>query len=321
MISQEDIQKAAQIIKHGGLVAFPTETVYGLGADVFQAEAVVKIFKAKGRPQSNPLISHIADLPQLDQLAINIPKIAYTLAEKFWPGPLTVVLQKHPNVPDIVTAGLETVTIRMPRHTIALELIRTANTPIAAPSANISGKPSSTNHTHVLKYFPNSIDCILPGGACEVGVESTVLDLTSETPTILRLGGLPVETLQQFIPELTTAQPTTEPTHAKSPGMLFRHYAPSGKIYTFSNQEELLMLLERHSKHSLGIMGFESLRTISEAHTKFFSLGNTIEEATSHLFAGLNTMDETNKAIILIQIFPDHGLGRTYNERVKRAAE
>ena len=193
------IEYAAGILKKGGTVAFPTETVYGLGANALNEKAVEKIFKAKGRPADNPLIVHVSDISEVDNLVKNIPDTAYALMEEFWPGPLTVIMEKASQVPDIVTAGLDTVAIRVPSNKIALELIRMSDVPVAAPSANTSSRPSPTKASHVIDDLFGRVDVIIDGGSTEVGIESTVIDMTSEIPVILRPGGVTYEQLVTVI--------------------------------------------------------------------------------------------------------------------------
>jgi len=229
----ETIAQAAQILRAGGLVAFPTETVYGLGANALSAEAVSRIFAAKERPASDPLIAHIADMDQVDQIAINIPLLTDQLAAIFWPGPLTLVLTRHPDVvPANVSAGRDTVAVRMPAHPVAKKLIIAADMPIAAPSANLFSRPSPTTAQHVLADLRGRVDLILDGGATPVGVESTVLDLTQNPPVVLRPGGVSVEALREFIPDvrhtphyLKESDAVTAPTNRRLPasGAANRH--------------------------------------------------------------------------------------------------
>jgi len=228
------ITAAGSIIAAGGLVAFPTETVYGLGANALNGRAVQRIFQAKGRPADNPLIVHVADPAEVEQVA-HLNETATKLMQTFWPGPLTLVLPKKPNVPDEVTAGLDTVAVRMPNHPVALTLIKAAAVPIAAPSANLSGRPSPTTVWHVLEDMTGNIAGVLDGGSCQLGVESTVLDISGGTPTILRPGGVTAEQLQpvlgvvQYDPALENHQPQGN-IKPRSPGVKYKHYAPKAKV-------------------------------------------------------------------------------------------
>ena len=225
---------AAEIIKNGGLVAIPTETVYGLGANGLDENAVAKIFEAKGRPQDNPLILHISGPEQIELFCHHIPQKAYDLAEAFWPGPLTIVLPAKECVPKRTTGGLSTVAVRCPDHDAARQIIRLAGVPIAAPSANISGKPSTTTAEHVLHDHDGKIDMIVDGGACRVGVESTIVDLTEDTPRLLRPGGITPEQLLEVLGDLVVDKAVTaqidKDAVVKAPGMKYRHYAPQCQV-------------------------------------------------------------------------------------------
>lgn len=221
----KDLENAAGLIKKGELVAFPTETVYGLGADVFNEDAIQKIYEAKGRPSSNPLIVHIAEVEQLALLTDDVGSAEQTLITAFWPGPLTLVFPKKSTVSDIVTGGLKTVAVRMPAHPMALDLIKTSGTPIAAPSANLSGKPSATHHSHVQNYFGESIFC-LEGGATVHGLESTVLQIKEGVPHIYRLGSITPQNIERVL----GSKPVLETKSEHSPGTRFKHYAPEAKL-------------------------------------------------------------------------------------------
>lgn len=247
------IGEAAAVIQQGGLVAFPTETVYGLGADALNAAATQRIFLAKGRPTSDPLIVHVADVSWLDRLAIDVPDVARKLAQAFWPGPLTLVLRKHPIVPDIITAGGPSVAIRSPRHPLALALIRAAQTPIAAPSANRFSHTSPTTAQHVRDDLNGQIELILDGGATEIGVESTVLDLTGEVPTLLRPGGVTLEALVEVIGEVRPRPLLNKTRPLPSPGLLDKHYAPKASLWLFTGEaanvrDALLYTLETQQR-------------------------------------------------------------------------
>ena len=230
------IERAGKILREGGLVAFPTETVYGLGANGLDAAAVSKIFQAKGRPSDNPLILHIADRDDLPALVREIPDWLVPLLDRFWPGPLTVVLPRAACVPDIVTAGLDTVAVRLPSSPMARALIRTAGVPVAAPSANLSGRPSPTAASAVMADIAGRIEMVLDGGVCEVGLESTVLDCTAEIPTILRPGGVTQEMLAACLGKVRTSGDERMETAAvpRAPGMKYRHYAPAAPLRLFS---------------------------------------------------------------------------------------
>lgn len=238
----ELIDFAANVIREGGLVAFPTETVYGIGANSFNEEAVKKIFIAKGRPQDNPLIVHIAELEQIYDLVEDVPQKAKTLMKKFWPGPLTLIFKKSEKVPYVNTAGMDTVAIRMPSNPIAHLLIKRAEVPISAPSANVSGKPSPTDASHVIEDLYGKVDVIIDGGKCDVGVESTVLDLTEKVPVILRPGAVTLEMLKEVIGNVevdpSLLKKPKEDLKPKSPGMKYKHYSPNAEVYIVTGDLE-----------------------------------------------------------------------------------
>lgn len=238
-LSSAQLPRAAELLNAGHLVAFPTETVYGLGAQIFLPEAIQKIYRTKGRPSDNPLIAHVSSLEQIDQIAQEIPKIFYDLAEAFFPGPLTVVLKKRPTVPAIVSAGLSSIAVRMPSHPIALKLISLVNAPLVAPSANLSGKPSSTRFEHVWEDFEGKISAVVDGGPTEIGIESTVVSLLGETPVLLRPGLISLAEIQRVLgcPISTVNAVLNEPV--LSPGMKYRHYCPTTPIHLFHSFEAL----------------------------------------------------------------------------------
>ena len=234
LLTEQDIEEAAAILHRGGLLGIPTETVYGLGADGLNAEAVRRIFLAKGRPQDNPLILHIPEAGWLERYCRNIPAAAYTLAKRFWPGPLTMILRRRENVPNAVTCGMSTVGVRCPDHPVTLEILRAASSPVAAPSGNRSGRPSPTCAAHMLEDMDGRIDAIVDGGPCDVGVESTIIDLTAPVPRLLRPGGLPLEALREALGEVAVDKAVLAPLAAgekpRAPGMKYRHYAPRAPV-------------------------------------------------------------------------------------------
>jgi L-threonylcarbamoyladenylate synthase len=245
LFNSEDLSEAAELLKSGEIIAFPTETVYGLGAPIFHPEAIRKIYTAKGRPQDNPLIVHISSLKEIERIARDIPSVFYQIAEAFFPGPLTVILKRHPSVPALVSAGLDTIAVRMPAHPLARALIRQVGEPLAAPSANLSGKPSSTLASHVLEDFQGKIAAVIDGGPCTCGIESTVLSLIDpQSPHIFRPGVITKEQLQPyFSEEICTSQQSKD--SASSPGMKYRHYSPNAPISLFANLNELVDYLEK----------------------------------------------------------------------------
>jgi L-threonylcarbamoyladenylate synthase len=256
IFSSDQIQLAADLLKKGELVAFPTETVYGLGAPVFDEAAIEKIFHVKGRPADNPLIVHIAHLDQVKQIAVDIPEEFYALAEKFFPGPLTIVLKKHPSVPSIVSGGLETIAIRMPRHPIAQQLILAIGQPLVAPSANLSGKPSSTTAKHVIGDFIGKIRGVIDGGPTEYGIESTVVNLVSETPCLLRPGTILREEIEEVLGRLLREAHDGE--KASSPGMRYKHYAPKAPLRLFNDRVEFVAYLQYATTRYLMSEGLKS---------------------------------------------------------------
>jgi L-threonylcarbamoyladenylate synthase len=246
LLTLDQIALAAEILKRGELVAFPTETVYGLGAPISDPEAIRKIYLVKGRPSDNPLIAHISSLDQIHQIAREIPPEFDLLAKAFFPGPLTVVLKKHPSVPSVVSGGLDTIAVRMPSHPVARELIKAVGEPIVAPSANISGRPSSTTAQHVVDDFEGKIGAVLDGGPTEYGVESTVVSLI-EQPCLLRLGAVPKEGIERILNE--PLGEATDQSKRSSPGTRYRHYAPKASIRLFESEQEMEMYLKAHHLH------------------------------------------------------------------------
>ncbi len=238
-LHSNEIEQAANLLKMGELVAFPTETVYGLGAKLFDPEAIFAIFKVKGRPSDNPLIAHISSLAQVEELADQIPEIFYTLANQFFPGPLAIVLKRRQNVPGIVSAGLDSIAIRMPSHPIALKLIELVGQPLVAPSANLSGKPSSTQAKHVMEDFSGKIAAVIDGGKTEVGIESTVISLLGKKPILLRPGAIRKEQIEEVLGYFLESVSISHGESALSPGMKYRHYAPIAPIKIFQTIESL----------------------------------------------------------------------------------
>jgi len=307
------IRKASSIIKKGGLVAFPTETVYGLGADALNPKAVKKIFKEKGRPSDNPLIVHIARKKDVYRLAKEVPKQAEKLMKKFWPGPLTIVLKKSRIVPNIITAGLDTVAIRMPKNRIALELIRESGVPIAAPSANSSTKPSPTSARHVLEDLDGKIGMIIDGGNAKIGVESTVVDMTSDIPMLLRPGGISLEQLRKCLGKVDV-HPVAKGKKSKeaisrSPGMKYRHYSPKAEVILVEGKgkmqkiREIAKSLERKGK-KVAIM----------------KMGKDHGRIAKKLFSAFREMDRKGFDAIILEGVDEKGLGLAIMNRIRKAA-
>ncbi|MGC8924010.1 MAG: L-threonylcarbamoyladenylate synthase [Candidatus Micrarchaeia archaeon] len=309
IFTKRELKDAADLIRKGELVAFPTETVYGLGADAFNPYAIKKIFEVKDRPSDNPLIVHIASKKQLYKIAdvpVHLKKIVDKLAAKFWPGPLTIVLKKKKSIADEVSGGLDTVAVRMPNNRIALALIKKAGVPIAAPSANISGKPSSTCFEHVFDDFDGKIAGIIKAKDCKIGIESTVVDIVSEPPLVLRPGGVTVEQLKKIIPNIKVAR-HKRVVKARSPGMKYRHYSPNAKVILFKGSAVKKMLkykeqLEKNGKIVIVIKPEGSVR---------FS---------KRLFKLFRQCDKKHIDYILIQAIPERGIGLAIMNRIKKAA-
>jgi len=310
-VSKKSIKKAASIIREGGLVAFPTETVYGLGANAFNPVAVAKIFEVKRRPYFDPIIVHIADPGEIGRLCLEVNNRAKILIERFWPGPLTLVLPKSDVVPDIVTAGLETVAMRMPSHITALELIREANVPIAAPSANLFGYLSPTTAEHVAEQIGKEIDLILDGGKTLVGVESTVLDLSGE-PTILRPGGLPIEDIEKVIGKVEVCVISQKP---RSPGQLRRHYSPRTPLKILKDKK--FDILEGVKA---GFLSFTPIKNKSPfKKIEVLSASGNLQEAAANLFSCLHNLDKGGLDIIYVEPVPEIGLGKAIMDRLRKA--
>ncbi len=308
----KDIQKAAWIIQEGGLVAFPTETVYGLGADALNPMAVAKIFEVKNRPQFDPLIVHVADLRQAEILVTSFPKEALKLAELFWPGPLTLVLPKSSQVPDLVTSALPTVALRVPDHPLAQELIRESGRPIAAPSANLFGQVSPTNADHVRQTFGDKVEMILDGGPCRVGVESTVVAWMSSGPVMLRPGGVSLEEIESVIGKVDLHIGMEDKPLA--PGQLTQHYSPKTPISFFDQRTRF------QSGLKIGFLAFRQNNTsVPIQAIEVLSTQGDLRVAAANLFAALRRLDNEGLDLILCEAVPEEGLGRAINDRLRKA--
>lgn len=319
---EDQISEASEIIQNGGLVAFPTETVYGLGANAFNPEAIAKIFKLKNRPADNPLIVHISSLDMLPQLVNKISDINQKLIDNFWPGPLAIVFPKSQLVPDIVTAGLETVVIRFPSNTISQQFIAKCGVPLAAPSVNPSGKPSSTNPQHIRDYFTNKI-FVLDGEPSKIGLESTVINALEPTPVILRLGAITQEQIEEVLGvKVNIAQKKAE---VQSPGMKYRHYAPEAKLELVPLEENILDKIELYisqGKQVGALVSSEIYNTLPNT-VIVFDLGSreNYQNISSNLYAGLHYFDSQKVDIIIAESFQNKGLGIAIMDRLNRASE
>ncbi|KKI89683.1 tRNA threonylcarbamoyladenosine biosynthesis protein [Bacillus sp. SA1-12] len=324
--SYPHISQAAQLLRENEVVAFPTETVYGLGANAFSDEAVRKIYEAKGRPSDNPLIVHIASKSKLDEIVKDIPDYAYKLINECWPGPLTLILpKKGEQLSTLVTAGLDTVGVRMPDHPIALSLIREADVPIAAPSANRSGKPSPTQASHVYHDLNGKISGIVDGGATGVGVESTVLDCSSSVPTILRPGGITKEQLEAIIGKVKIDQALVEEGHApKSPGMKYTHYAPNAPVVVVKGSIEFLQKVinkQRSEGKKVGVLTTsENVRKLDADTIIPCGSRADLQSVAAQLYDSLRRFDEEDVEIILSESFPQEGVGEAIMNRLLKAA-
>ncbi len=317
---------AAALIKQGQLVALPTETVYGLGADGLNPDAVAKIFEAKGRPQDNPLILHIAQPEDLDTLCHHIPDSAYRLAEKFWPGPLTMVLPAKDIVPKCTTAGLPTVAVRCPDCEITRRIIALSGVPVAAPSANISGKPSTTTAQHVFNDHQGKIPLIVDGGACRVGVESTIVDLTEDTPRLLRPGGVTPEQLKAVLGELVVDKAVTAQIDAdavvKAPGMKYRHYAPQCQVVIVSgNREKAAEYIHRHFTAGDRVLCFaEELPLYADCNPLSYGLEADVSTLSANLFDALRQLDDPDVRKVYARCPVGGGVAYAVQNRLKKAA-
>lgn len=337
IMMEEALKEGAELIRQGEVVAFPTETVYGLGADALNGSACEKIFRVKGRPGDNPLIVHVASLGQAKRMVAKWPESAEKCAQAFWPGPLTIVLPKAELVPSVVSGGLETVAVRMPSHPIALALIEMSGCPLAAPSANLSGKPSPTEGDHVWEDLRSRIPLLIDGGKSAVGLESTVLDLSGEIPIILRPGGVTREQLMGVLGEVeidpgirSENELTIKP---KAPGMKYRHYAPKGEVFLLSGKlQDKIEKLKHSIKNTKAVerIALISMKETAESLPEeilaridlLFILGSAdhLEEAASRLFEGLRLCDQENINRIYAEEMLEEGIGFAFMNRLKKAA-
>ena len=327
-IDEAEIKKQAELLKEGNTVIFPTETVYGLGANALDENAVKKIYEAKGRPSDNPLIVHISSKEEVYKLANDISDKAKVLMSKFWPGPLTMIFKKKDIVPQRTSGGLDTVAIRMPSHKIARELIKQAGIPIAAPSANISGRPSPTKGEHVCAEMNGRVSGIVVGGDCNFGLESTVIDMTMDIPMILRPGSVTKEQLEVEIGQVLidpSLENKEDVLKAKAPGMKYTHYSPNGDVFIVTGKDDLVIekinnLIEENNKKDIksGVMCLSKNKDKYEGEV--IELGNTLEEVASNLFNVLIEMDNRKIDIIYTEAFPNDGVGRAIMNRLMKSA-
>lgn len=320
------VRDAAAILRRGGLLGIPTETVYGLGADALNEDAVSRIFLAKGRPQDNPLIIHVPDASWLERYCRSVPPAAYQLAERFWPGPLTMILPRRDIVPLQTTGGLETVGVRCPNHPVTLAIIEAAGVPIAAPSGNTSDRPSPTTAPHMIEDMDGRIDGIVDGGPCTVGVESTIIDLTVTPPRLLRPGGLPLESLRQVLGEVAVDKAVTGLLAAgerpRAPGMKYRHYAPHAPVTVVTGEpERSARRIQGLLSDTAGVICFDEYAPLFPGHI-IHKLGPAADKSAQarHVFDALRTFDGTDVTEIFAQCPDDGGLGLAVANRLKKAA-
>lgn len=308
----QDLKLAKELLQSGQLVAIPTETVYGLAANALNPAAVAQIFAVKNRPQFDPLIVHVPDVKSMVRYAIEIPAPAQQLADRFWPGPLTLLLKKNPIIPDLVTSGMDTVGLRCPDHPLTHQLLASMDFPLAAPSANPFGYVSPTTAAHVNDQLGNKIPYILDGGACSVGLESTIIGFEDNKPVIYRLGGLSIESIESVIGGVQVRAYSS--SNPKAPGQLISHYAPRKKVVIGQIEE----LLQRYPAHCSGILTFQ--HDFNSPHQYTLSPTGSLEEAAQRLFSGLRFFDALPVEYILTEYVPNQGLGRAINDRLTRAA-
>lgn len=314
MIDQ-DLILAKKLLEKDEVIAIPTETVYGLAGNAFSESAVKKIFEIKKRPFYNPLIVHIASIDKLNTVAKNIPEIAYQLAEIFWPGPLTLILEKKDIIPNWVTGGKNTVAVRVPNHSLTLKLLDSLSFPLAAPSANPFGTISPTQAVHVENYFKDQVKLVLDGGSCENGMESTIIGFENNKVILYRHGAISIEKIESITDQLVLN--TYQDSTPIAPGMLTKHYAPKTKtIATLDLKNEII----EFSNFKIGVVAYQNIEIDKNKYTvKILSENGNMEEAARNFYSALHQLDKENLDIIIIEKFPDNSVGRTINDRINRA--
>lgn len=326
ILSEKDVAVAAKILKSGGLVAVPTETVYGLAANALNESAVQKIFAAKGRPSDNPLIVHISEIDEIYNLVSEFPDKAQKLADAFWPGPLTMILKKSQVVPNVISGGLDSVAIRLPANSVARKIIKEAGCPLAAPSANLSGSPSPTKATHVITDLFGKIDAIVDAGTCNVGVESTVISLCTDTPKILRPGAVTTEQLRNVLGDVeidaAVLSKLDENSKPLSPGMKYKHYAPKAKVVILNcSREKYVNFVNDHAGHTVAALCYEEDLKDLKIPAITFGKENDLKSQAELLFDALRKIDELNQIEVVYARCPDqNGIGLAVYNRLIRAA-
>ena len=313
-IISKDIQKAVQLLTENQLVAIPTETVYGLAGNIFSEKAIKSIFSTKQRPFFNPLIVHISSVKSLNNLVTHVPEKAKLLAAAFWPGSMTLVLKKSKTIPDIITAGKDTVAVRVPNHPITLALLKKLPFPLAAPSANPFRSISPTKPAHVENYFRNSIKMVLDGGSCANGIESTIIGFENEEPVIYRLGALPLEEIEAVVGKISIKNKKEEKPDA--PGMLARHYAPKTSTFLV---DDVAAEIEKNTGKKMGVLVFKSSLNNENITEIILSKNGSLQEAASRLYSAMHDLDSKNLDLIIAERFSEFGLGKSINDRLQRA--
>ncbi|MFD2726555.1 L-threonylcarbamoyladenylate synthase [Hyunsoonleella rubra] len=323
-IISKDISKAVALLSKEEVVAIPTETVYGLAGNIYSEKAINAIFETKKRPFFNPLIVHIPSAENLESIVSHVPEKAKQLADTFWPGPLTLVLPKQECIPDLITAGKDTVAVRVPNHPTTLQLLSQLPFPLAAPSANPFSSISPTTAQHVESYFQDKIKMVLDGGPCKNGIESTIIGFENDMPIIYRLGSIALEDIEAVVGNIPIKNKSETPkrnkakSHPEAPGMLDKHYAPATMTILSDNISEDL---KKYNGKRIGVLAFQnSIENSRILHQILLSKTGNMAEATSKLYDALHQLDSLNLDIIIAEIFPDYGLGKSINDRLKRAA-
>lgn len=316
-IISDDISRAIDILNNEDVVAIPTETVYGLAGNIYSKKAIHKIFQVKQRPFYNPLIVHIPSIEKIEDLVSNFPEKAKILAKAFWPGSLTLLLKKTSNVPDLITAGSDTVAVRIPNHPLTLSLLQQLSFPLAAPSANPFGSISPTSAIHVETYFKDAIPMVLDGGHCKNGIESTIIGFENEEAVVYRLGSISIEDIEKVIGKIIIKNKKELTPNA--PGMLARHYAPDTKTFLVKDVEAFI---KKYPDKRIGVLQFSQKRAaLNVTHCEILSKNGDLKEATSNLYSALHRLDKLNLDMIVAEQFPDLGLGKSINDRLGRATK
>jgi L-threonylcarbamoyladenylate synthase len=316
-IISNDIAKAIEILNSEDVVAIPTETVYGLAGNIYSEKAIRKIFQVKQRPLFNPLIVHLHSMEQIEEIVSDFPTKAKILAATFWPGSLTLILKKKSHVPDLITAGKDTVAVRIPNHPVTLRLLKELSFPLAAPSANPFNRISPTNSLHVEGYFKDTISMVLEGGECKNGIESTIIGFENNEPVLYRLGSISIEEITTVIGEIKVKNKKEKAPNA--PGMLARHYAPKTKTYLVDDVENFI---KNFKNKRIGVLKFSmEINSLNIEHLEILSKSGDLKEAASKLYNTLHKLDNLNLDMIVAETFPDFGLGKSINDRLERATK